>query len=477
MAVSRRVSLDDLAFQSVADLAKLLRRRKASSLEITRYFLDRLARYGSQLNAVAEIARERAEAEARVADQKLSSGEQSRLLGIPYGVKDVIATRGVPTRWGAAPYRDQVFDYDSTVIERLHAAGGVLTAKLALIELCGAGIYDSPAASLHGPGLNPWRFDRWAGGSSSGSAAAVAAGLVPFALGSETWGSITIPASYCGVTGFRPSYGAVSRHGVMAVAWSMDKVGPLARTAFDCATVLCAIAGQDDRDPSTNNWKYHRARLHKVRVGVLPIDFSDSPSTERAFHSAVAVLESLGLDVRRAELPRSDYAPLALTIFNGEVAAAHEELIRSPRIEELADPGHRMRLRLALGQPVATYARALEERVKATKEIRALFQQLDILVAPTVVGEALPIDCKLVPDGTDVREAVAVTNSGYSVLGAIAGVPAVSLPMGFGASGLPLGLSLIGDIGQDAKVLSVGAAFQRETDWHLQTPGPFRLNG
>jgi aspartyl-tRNA(Asn)/glutamyl-tRNA(Gln) amidotransferase subunit A len=239
-------------FLPLRELATLVRARRVSPIELTEEFLTRLERLGPRYNAVVTVTRDRALAEARRAEGEIASGDwRGPLHGIPYGAKDLLATRGgVPTTWGAAPLRQQVFEHDATVIRRLEAAGAVLAAKLAMVELAGGAGYRQPRASFTGPGRSPWGEDAWSGGSSSGSASAVAAGLVPFALGSETWGSIVSPAANCGVTGLRPTLGRVSRHGAMALSWSLDKIGPLGLTADDCGLVLAAIAGPDPFDPS-----------------------------------------------------------------------------------------------------------------------------------------------------------------------------------------------------------------------------------
>lgn len=432
-----------------------------SSLELTRAFLDRLERLGPRYNALAELTRDLAEAQACRADRRLRrGGVANALLGVPYGAKDLLATAGIPTRWGSPAHRDQVFDYDATVVTRLRDAGAVLVGKLAMVELAGGGGYRYAAASLHGPGLNPWDTTRWSGGSSSGSGSAVAAGLVPFALGSETWGSIMSPSAYCGVTGLRPTHGAVSRYGAMALAWSMDKVGPMARTVEDCALVLAAIAGRDARDPTTVDWTFRPARRFASRIGVLPNDFSDRPDTERAFDEALRALRRLGARTRSVKLPEHDYAAIGNPLLQGEMAAIHESLIRSPAIDELVDEDQRRGLREALEKPNVEYVRAAERRIGATRDLLALFDDVDALVAPTLLVEATTLDADL----------KAQRRGGYAVYGAVAGVPALSVPMGFGSNGLPLGLSFIGDLFSEPLLLRLGAAFQRETDWHLRRP-------
>ncbi len=245
---------DDLAFAPLPALAAKLRSGDVSSVELANFFLSRLEKFGARFNCVVTLTRELALAQAAAADRELKAGkDRGPLHGIPYGAKDLLATKGIPTTWGCAPYKDRVLDFDATVITRLRDAGAVLCAKLSMVEIAGGMGYRQPNASLTGPGLNPWNVAKWSGGSSSGSGSAVSAGLVPFAIGTETWGSITTPASYCGLTGLRPTYGRVSRHGAMALAWTHDKIGSMARSAHDAALVLDAITGPDPEDPSATD--------------------------------------------------------------------------------------------------------------------------------------------------------------------------------------------------------------------------------
>jgi aspartyl-tRNA(Asn)/glutamyl-tRNA(Gln) amidotransferase subunit A len=454
--------MDDLAFQSIGQLSRLLRRREISSLELTRATLRGLDRAGRAYNAVAELTPDLAEREARRADRKLARrGATSAVLGIPYGAKDLLATAGIPTRWGAPPFRNQVPHLDATVIERLHAAGAVLVAKLAMVELAGGGGYDYASASLHGPGLNPWDLRRWSGGSSSGSGSAVAAGLVPFALGSETWGSITTPAAFCGVSGLRPSYGAVSRYGAMPLAWSMDKIGPMARSAADCALVLGAIAGRDERDPTTVEWRFRVDGRSRFRIGVLRDGLHEVREIARVFDEALQALQRSGVRLRPARTPRHDYVGMARTILAGEIAAAHESFIKSRALGSLVDAGQRRGLRAYLRQRSVDFARAIQTRVAATRDVRALFQDLDALVAPTLLTAAPTLETNL---RTGLRR------GGHSVLGAVAGLPAISIPMGFTRRSLPLGLAITSDLFREGTAVRIAMLFQRETDWHLRRP-------
>ena len=456
----------DLFFMTATELSKLLRRRKISSLELTRLYLERLERLGPKYNALAELTPDLALAQAKRADRALRSGSASSpLTGVPYGAKDLLATKQVPTRWGAPPYRDQVFDYDATVVAKLREAGAVLAAKLAMVELAGGGGYHYASASLHGPGLNPWNLDHWAGGSSSGSGSAVAAGLVPYALGSETWGSIMTPSAFCGISGLRPTWGLVSRFGAMELAWSMDKVGPMARSAQDCGWVLEAIAGPDPHDFTTTERYFTlkpRAARRAFRLGVLPVDYETAPEVEPVFEQALRVLRKGGMKVARATLPDMPIDDITRTVLNGEASAAHEELINSERLNELVDAGQKEGLKKSLGASVAAYARAQQQREPARRAVLKLFEEFDALVAPTTVGEAPTLDTNLSQSPRGRR--------GYSVLGALAGVPCLSVPMGFGKQGLPLGMSLTGNLFDEQTILQIGMLYQRETDWHRRRP-------
>src|SRR5262245_56764397 len=266
--------IDDATyFLPVRELAARIRAKKLSPVELTTGCLDRLEQLGPKYNAVVTVMRESALAEAKQAEKEITSGKNKGLLhGIPYGVKDLVATKNAPTTWGAAPYKDQKFDYDATVVEKLRAAGAILCAKLAMVELAGGMGYNHADASFTGPGLTPWNTKFWSGGSSSGPGAAVAAGLVPFAIGSETSGSILTPSAFCGVSGLRPTYGRISRHGAMALSWTLDKLGPMTRSADDCGIVLSALAGHEPSDPTSVDKPFHYTLAarpkKKLRIGV-----------------------------------------------------------------------------------------------------------------------------------------------------------------------------------------------------------------
>ncbi|CAG1772878.1 partial Putative amidase AmiD, partial [uncultured bacterium] len=374
-----------------------------------------------------------------------------------------LATKNIPTRWGSPAHRDQIFDYDATAITRLCDAGAVLIGKLAMVELAGGGGYEFASASLHGPGLNPWNTNHWSGGSSSGSGSAVAAGLVPFALGSETWGSIMSPATYCGVTGLRPTWGLVSRAGAMELAWTMDKIGPLAHSAEDCGWVLQAIAGRDANDPTTaRDFTFKPRAKRDFRVGILPTDFTDAPEIAKAFDDSLRVLKKAGIKLAHVELPAHPYAEIATTILHAETLAAHERFIRSEKLDALVDNAQKQGLRKALEILPGEYVRALQTRAQITRDVLRVFEQFDALVSPSQMNEAIPLDTSL--------KTLPRKRGNWAVLGALCSVPTLALPMGFGKHGLPLGISFTGNLFDENIILQIGMLYQRETDWHLRQP-------
>lgn len=457
---------DELSFACVTELANLLRAKKVSSVELTRLFLTRLENIGPRYNALAELTPDLALAQARRADRARRAGGETPLLhGIPYGAKDLLATKNIPTRWGAPPFRNQIFDYDATVIYRLRAAGAALIGKLAMVELAGGGGYAYASASLNGPGLNPWNVKHWAGGSSSGAGSAVAGGLVPYALGSETRGSIMSPSAYCGITGLRPTWGLVSRYGAMELAWSMDKIGPMARSAEDCGWILQTLAGYDANDSTTSVREFRfssRIERRDFRLGVLPANFSGAPESERVFEEGLRVFRRAGMKIALVDLPDLPYAETTRTILNGESAAAFQDLIKSKRLDELIDVAQKKGLRENLKLTAAELLTAQRKRASITREVLRLFDQFDALVSPSTVNVAPTLDTNL--------QKMIRRRGNYSMLGALCGVPAISLPMGFGRQGLPLGLSLTGNLWAENTLLQIGMIYQRETDWHRRKP-------
>jgi aspartyl-tRNA(Asn)/glutamyl-tRNA(Gln) amidotransferase subunit A len=464
---------DDVLYAGVAALSEKLRTRELSPVELTASFLARLQRLGPRLGAVVTLTAERALEQARAAEAELARGAwRGPLHGIPYGLKDLVDTSGIATTWGARPFAGRVPTEDATVVTRLDAAGAVLCAKLSMIELAGGLGYHTGEAAFNGPCRTPWDLTRWAGGSSSGSASAVAAGLVPFAIGSETWGSITCPAAFCGVTGLRPTYGVLSRFGAMPLSFTLDKLGPFTRSALDAALVLSALAGEDSRDPSSiqppPGLPRVRAELTPgLRVAVLGLEPAPAtahpPETVAAFQRAQALLREGGALLEPATLPDLPWEPLTTIFLEAEAASVFEDLIRSGRTRELADASHRTRTPEDY-LPRATsadYVRAMRLRGEAQRAMVRFFERFDLVLAPN-----LPVMPPRVEENFD---AALDLPDPLGAAGNLCGLPALALPMGF-VQGLPISLQLVGPPLSEARLLSAGAWLQRRTDYHLARP-------
>src|SRR5579859_2827431 len=336
---------DDIFFGTISELNTGLKSKQFSAVELVRAFAQRLEQLGPRYNALALPLTAIAIRRAKDVDKELKRQRyRGPLQGIPFGAKDLLSYADRPTTWGARPYAAQTFDYTATILNKLDNVGAVLVGKLAMIELAGGGGYRTAAASLFGPGLNPWDRSRWSGGSSSGSASAVAAGLVPFAIGSETSGSILTPAAFCGVTGLRPTYGLVSRHGAMALSWTMDKLGPMCRSAEDCALVLSVIAGGDSNDPGSAGKSFYYApefarKMDEIRIGYAPVDFAEwaAPEARPAFEQALADLRALGVKIVETKLPEFPYRAVVDTVIEAEAGSVFEPLIRTGKVDDLAD--------------------------------------------------------------------------------------------------------------------------------------------
>ena len=457
-------------FRPVRELSEAVRSRRVSPVALAETFLARLETLGPRYNAVVTVTRERALVEARRAEAEIAAGRwRGPLHGIPYGAKDLLATAGgIPTTWGAAPLREQRFDEDATVISRLQDVGAVLVAKLAMVELAGGMGYRQPRASFTGPGISPWGPDAWSGGSSSGSGSAVAAGLVPFAIGSETWGSILSPAANCGVTGLRPTYGRVSRHGAMALCWTLDKLGPLALTADDCGLVLDAIAGPDPRDPTAagRSFAYDASEVsgRRFRFGVIrDVTAGAEPAVRAAFERSLQLLEKIGTveEITLADLP---YEAVTRTILLAEAASAFEDMIESGAIAGLTAPEDHYTAYARDAILAKDYVRAQRVRALIVREADRALSRLDALVAPGRPAVASPLD-------REFRSAA--RGNVADVMGALgngAGLPAIAVPNGSSETGLPTSLQLMGRAWEENTVLAAARAWQAITDFHLAHP-------
>jgi len=460
---------DTLATATLPELGAMIRRGEVTPTQLARHALELLESRGRALNAVVTLTPERALREAARAEAELAAGhDRGPLHGIPYGAKDLLATAGIPTTWGAVPYKDQVFDFDATVVRRLESAGAVLVAKLAMVELAGGMGYEQPDASLTGPGRNPWDPDAWSGGSSSGTGSAVGGRLVPFGIGTETQGSITTPAAFCGLSGLRPTYGRVSRHGAMALCWTMDKIGPMCRTAEDCGLVLAAIAGRDPLDPTSADRRFtyppRNARTAGFRIAVLAKSADDTqPEVAENFRASLDVLREIGT-LEDVELPDLPYAAVSGVIIPAEAAAAFGDLIASGGIAQLTAPEDRVKPYAYETISAKDYLTALRVRRHIAETLDVLLAPFDALVSPTLNVVATPIDQSF--NSALRRRAVPLTAAAN-----LAGIPAITVPNGFGERGLPTALQFTGRAWSEARLLTVARAYQGQTEWHRRVPG------
>ncbi|HTL43334.1 MAG TPA: amidase [Vicinamibacterales bacterium] len=482
----RRASLDDLAFQPITALAPLLRSREVSATDLTRMYLARLKKYGPKLNCVVTLTEDLALKQAADADREIKAGRyKGPLHGIPWGAKDLFATKGIPTTWGAGPYQDQVFDYDATIVSRLHDAGAVLLAKLSMGALAQGDQW------FRGQTKNPWRPDdpnpnrSGSSGSSAGPGSATAAGLVVFGIGTETRGSIISPSSVNGVTGLRPTYGRVSRFGAMMLSWTMDKVGPMCRSVEDCALVFNAIYGPDGKDDSVVDAPFAwnpDLPLSKLRIGVIQRDFQVQPpgggragaagagaaagrgagggggrggvSAEefrrqreaqlKILNDALEVYRKLGATLTPIEqVPGTDIANDIGFVLNVEAAAAFDDLTRSAGINDPSVQQWANTFRTSRFVPAVEYIRAQRARTLLMRQWDEFMSQYDVFLSP----------------------------AGGSTLGItnLTGHPALAMKAGFN-DGAPVELMVTGRLYDEATVLRVALAYERATEWHTMNP-------
>lgn len=468
---------EEAYFQTLAEWNAQLRSRAISAKDLTKAFLDRLERIGPRLNAVALVLGRDALDQAGDVDRELKRERFKGVLqGIPYGAKDLLAVANRRTEWGAPQFAGQVFKESATVIRKLQRAGAVLTAKLSMIELAGGGGYRYASASVTGPCRNPWSMNRWAGGSSGGPAAAVAAGLIPFAIGSETSGSIITPCAFCGVTGLRPTYGLVSRAGAMALSWTMDKIGPIARTAEDCGRILEAMAGGDLSDPGSARKSFrffpeYATRLPALRIGFSMADIEESadPALRPALREALETLRSLGAKLIDVALPDRPYSATASTIIGAEAASAFEDLIADGRIHQLKDERQAAGLAAAAEIPAVDYLRACRIRTLIRNDFAKLFGQVDVLFSPACYFAAPPIDEPIDrwPPQSGSRQTGGLRQIGPA--GNLAGLPAMSVPCGF-ADGLPVAFTLVSRPLTENTIIAAAMEYQKRTNWHRRRP-------
>lgn len=461
----------EFLYLSVRELGRKIEAKQLSPVALAEAYLDRLERLGPKLGAVVTVTRDLALKEARAAEEEIKAGKyRGPLHGIPYGAKDLLATKGIPTTWGAEPYRGQVFDYDATAIRKLRDAGAVLVAKLAMVELAGGFGYNQADASFTGPGRTPWNLDYWSGGSSSGPAAAVAAALVPFAIGSETSGSIITPAAFSGVTGLRPTYGRISRHGAMALSWTLDKLGPMGRTADDCGLVLEALSGPDPLDPSTlaRPFGYNGARADgkKYRVGVIKGAADKAqPEVKKNFEESLKVLKQFADIENDVPFPELPFGSVVGTVVSAEGASAFRDLLESGRCQELRAANDRWGGYAAAAVLAIDYLQAMRARGPMKKAMDELYSRYDALVAPSRNTVSYPVSVPF-------EKAYPGVGFGPPIIpaGNVVGQPALSVPNGFGSHNLPTGIQFTGRVGGEERLLAIAAAYQIATDWHKKRP-------
>lgn len=434
---------EELAFYTVRELAELIRTKQISSVDLTRFFIDRLRKYDEKLHCVVTLTEYLALEQAKRADAEIASGKYRGLLhGIPYGAKDLLATQNYKTTWGAMPYKDQMLNYNATVITKLEEAGAILVAKLTLGALAMGDVW------FGGMTRNPWDIETGSSGSSAGSASAVSAGLLPFAIGTETLGSIVSPSTVCGTTGLRPTFGRVSKFGAMALSWSMDKIGPITRSAEDCAIVFNAIYGPDGKDmsliqaPFNYNAKFN---TKKLKVGYLKSAFEGNYAFKMQDSIALARMRELGYELIPIELPQ---VPNIRFILSAEAAAAFDELTLTNRDDLLVRQGKNAwpnTFRQARFIPAVEYIQANRLRSQLIADMAKVFDQVDVYLNPSWGNSSLLI-----------------TN--------LTGHPCVVMPNGFRDNGRPTSITFTGKLFGEAELLSLAKVWQDATDYHKKHP-------
>jgi Asp-tRNA(Asn)/Glu-tRNA(Gln) amidotransferase A subunit family amidase len=441
---------EELAFYPVHKLAVLLKSKKITSTQLTKIYLDRLKKFSDTLQCTVLLLEERALAQARKADEEIAKGKyRGPLHGIPYGVKDLLAVEGTKTTWGAEPYVDQEIKSTATIVKKLDEAGAVLVAKFTLGALAMGDIW------FGGVTKNPWNLKQGSSGSSAGSASATVAGLVAFSIGTETLGSIVSPSTRCGASGLRPTFGTVSRHGAMALSWSMDKIGPICRSAFDAALVYEVIRGADELDKSTRSAVFNYAAktdLKKLKVGYIKSLFDATYPTKENDQKVLEVIKSLGVELVEVELPSSIPVGAVRLMLTAEAAAAFDELTRSNKDSLLSNQlrwAWPNTFRTARFIPAVEYINASRMRQQLIEEYHKATKDFDVIISPSFGGTQL-----------------LTTN--------LTGHPCVVVPNGFNNSGSPTSISFLGKLYGEAAPLLLARAYQEATEWEDKQPPLFQ---
>lgn len=440
---------NDIAYLPVSQLAVLIKNKQISSERLTKIYLERIKTYSDTLQCLITLMEEPALTKARAMDRELAEGKyRGPLHGIPYGIKDLLAVPGTKTTWGAMAFKDQVIDETATVVEKLEEAGGVLVGKFTLGALAMGDVW------YGGVTKNPWNLKQGSSGSSAGSASAVSAGLVPFAIGTETLGSIVSPSTRNGVTGLRPTYGRVSKHGAMALSWSMDKIGPISRSVLDNAIVLSVINGLDERDASTVPAAFNysaKNEVKKLKVGYFKSFFEGERPNIKNDQAVLEVLKNQGIELHPLELKVSMNPGPIVNMLLVEGAAAFDELTRLDLDDQLVAQ-HRNAwpniFRAARFIPAVEYVQMSRQRSLLIKEMHQLMKEYDVIVTPSFAGQQLQI-----------------TN--------LTGHPALCMPNGFAENGSPTSITLLANLFEEEKLIMLGRLIQENTDWQAKRPPMF----
>jgi aspartyl-tRNA(Asn)/glutamyl-tRNA(Gln) amidotransferase subunit A len=477
---------EDILYLTVGELGQRLRKKAISPVELAQSYLDRSQKLNSKFNAYVTLTPELALEQAKAAEKEIMAGRyRGPLHGVPYALKDLVAVKGYPTTWGAKPLAKQTFDYNATIVEKLNAAGAVLVGKAAMIELAGGLGYSNGFASLTGAARNPWNTECWTCGSSSGSGAVVSAGLAPWAIGSDTRGSIICPTSWCGLSGMRPSFGRVSRYGAMAIAWTMDKLGPMARSADDCGLILSVIAGPDPKDHDSvleGAFRYPAPELepHKpLRIGKLTNVFGRlDPQVETAVNAALAGLEKNGARVTEVEMPDGPFEDAAELTILIEAASSFEKLIHTGECANLTDPLGQINGYASEMFSATDYLRIQRVRTFLQQKVDKLFDSFDVLATAGQQGVASRLTPGPRPQQPAQKSDAAArpqpnrtaANKPPDGVSSLCGLPALAVPCGYNTDGMPMALQFLGRAGNDHAVIAAARTFQSFTDWHKRHP-------
>jgi len=469
-AVKRPRNLEEVAFWPVTELAQLIKTRQATSAELTKMYLERLHKYNEKLNCVVTFLDDVAMSQAGQADAEIAAGKRrSPLHGIPWGAKDILAVKGYKTTWGSGAFKDQILEEESSVVEMLRDAGAVLLAKLSAGELASGDYW------FGGQTKNPWNPAEGSGGSSAGPGSATGAGLVAFAIGTETGGSILQPSERCGLTGLRPTFGRVSRYGVMALSWTQDRLGPMCRSAEDCALVMSAIARPDGRDMSVADIPFNwtpQSDIRKLRVGYLETAFAETtdPVWKRNEERTLEQLRALGVNLVPVKLP--DWT-VDVSSSGVESGAFFDEMIRSGRDKQMTNPARGSRMRASRLVPAVEYVQSQRARMMMMQKLSEATEHVDVYITPRGLWGGTPagLGPGITPGDAEAanqrRESV---TQRHATMANLAGYPALAVPNGFAQNGTPTSITFLARPYGETELIALAKAYQDATDFHRQHP-------